>query len=131
MEEKKYLEELIVDQSELVHKVLKDTLKPLLGLSKDQDVIIPTAEFQKLSYKQKVTAYLLARLAMADLGIPGGNAAADVSKIAEATMINKSRCSETLSRMRGELFESGQEGWFIPKNKISLASNILLGIEKP
>ena len=89
MEEKKYLEELIVDQSELVHKVLKDTLKPLLGLSKDQDVIIPTAEFQKLSYKQKVTAYLLARLAMADLGIPGGNAAASAFKLVDTTRLTR------------------------------------------
>ena len=127
MYEKKHLQELIVDERDLLHKIMTDSLKPILGLSKETDNVVPTVLFTELNYKQRIVAYLLARHAMVELNIPNATQEADIEKISRSTMLPKARCSENLSRLKDDLVESNENGWFVPKNKIILAANFIKG----
>ncbi len=124
--DKSPLEELFVDERRLVEETIRNVLTPLLSLSKESDRILPKPAFQKLSVKQRIVAYLLARQAMNMSGIHGASENAQSERIAQDTMADLKTTREELSRLKAKFIEKRDDGsWYLPSVKIMLAAEFL------
>jgi hypothetical protein len=63
------LENLIVDEETLNEELIYDVLSKFIRITKTSKTIIPTGDFSKLSEKNKIIVFLLARKAMKALNI--------------------------------------------------------------
>lgn len=114
-EEQNELAGLFVENSEqAVDSLLRSTLEPLLGLTRDGKVVTKPA-FVKLSIPARILSILLARQAMVRLKVPGARASASPEELETECLAQLKTCREVLSKLKARkiLIRDG-EGYAVP-----------------
>jgi hypothetical protein len=118
----KELESLFVDDSEqAVDSLLKATLEPLLGLTREGR-IVTKPPFLEQSIPARVLTVLLARLATVRLNVPNARAEASPEQLESECLTAVKPCRECLSRLKGKgLLAKTEAGYSIPIWAVSKA----------
>jgi hypothetical protein len=124
----KELQALFVDEGEqAVDGLLRITLEPLLGLTRDGRVVTKSP-FLKLSLPSRILAVLLARRAMVRLDVPNVGAEASPEQLEDECVAPLKACRECLSRLKAKkVLEKNEAGYFIPLWAVSRAVEEIKG----
>jgi len=127
-EASKELEGLFVDESEqAVDSLLRATLEPLLGLTRDGR-IVTKAPFLEKSVPARILTALLARLAMVRLNVPNARPEATPEELESECLAPVKACRESLSRLKGKgLLAKSGVGYSIPIWAVSKAVGEIKG----
>ena len=124
----KELEGLFVDEGEqAVDGLLKATLEPLLGLTRNGKIVTKPA-FLEQSVPARVLAVLLARLASVRLNVPNARAEATPEQLESDCLTPVKACRECLSRLKGKgLLAKTERGYSVPVWAVSKAVGEIKG----
>ncbi len=124
----KELEGLFIDEGEqAVDGLLRETLEPLLGLTREGR-IVTKAPFLQHSVPTRVLAILLARLAIVRLHLPNAVAEATAEQLQSECLAPVKACRECLSRLKGKgVLAKNEAGYSIPIWAVSKAVGEIKG----
>ena len=104
----------VEDSEQAVDGLLRSTLEPLLGLTRDGKVITKPA-FVKLSIPARILSILLARQAMVRLKVPGAKASATPEELETECLVPLKTCREVLSKLKARrILVKNDEGYVVP-----------------
>ena len=115
------LSSLIISETALASEAIALCLQGLIQIGGESGRIIPTADFARLDRKSKILVFLLAVRAASTLGLTK-KPEASVEQIANVVGFDIKSVGEYVSRLKQNYLSRGIEGYRIPPEKISLAS---------
>lgn len=121
------LEDLYVDADAIDQERIRDALSGLIGIDRDSGIPRFYAEFNDLNTKQKLTALLLYRRALAALGDldEDETLGADSSYFAELIDVDSSTIRHASNDLGFVRNEDGNGGYLIPSHNIKRAVDYL------
>ncbi len=120
------LEGLLVDEDEQAgDKLLREVLEKFVGLTREGRVVTKPA-YLKLSHQNRLLVSLMARQAMARLGLPSATVEASAEALEKEAMVPLKSCREYLSKLKkARLLDKNKRGYFVPLWSLSNVAGVL------